>query len=103
MAGTTHYVKIDKSKTLAEEPHTGHNRWHEDIPPIVTVDPGDTVVLEARDAWDSQFNKDTTNEDVGANAIEVYIHRLRKKVEHAGVDIRTIRGLGYLIDKQMHD
>jgi two-component system OmpR family response regulator len=45
----------------------------------------------------------TTNEDVGANAIEVYIHRLRKKVEHAGVDIRTIRGLGYLIDKQMHD
>jgi formamidase len=65
MAGTTHYVKIDKSKTLAEEPHTGHNRWHEDIPPIVTVDPGDTVVLEARDAWDSQFNKDTTNEDVG--------------------------------------
>ena len=45
----------------------------------------------------------TTNEDVGANAIEVYIHRFRKKVEHAGVDIRTIRGLGYLIDKQMHD
>ena len=65
MAGTTHYVKIDKSKTLAEEPHTGHNRWHEDIPPILTIDPGDTVVLEARDAWDSQFNKDTTNEDVG--------------------------------------
>jgi len=44
-----------------------------------------------------------TTEDVGANAIEVYIHRLRKKIEPAGVDIRTIRGLGYLIDKQMHE
>jgi formamidase len=65
MAGSSHYIKIDKTKTLAEEPNTGHNRWHEDIPPIVTVDPGDTVVMEARDAWDSQFNRDTTNEDVG--------------------------------------
>jgi two-component system OmpR family response regulator len=45
----------------------------------------------------------TTAEDVGGNAIEVYVHRLRKKVEHAGVEIRTIRGLGYLIDKQLHD
>ena len=39
------------------------------------------------------------DEEVGANAIEVYVHRLRKKVEPAGVAIRTIRGLGYLLDK----
>lgn len=65
MAGSTHYIKIDKSKRLAEEPHTGHNRWHEGIPPVVTIDPGDTVVMDSRDAWDQQFNKDTTNEDVG--------------------------------------
>jgi two-component system, OmpR family, response regulator len=38
-------------------------------------------------------------EAVGANAIEVYIHRLRKKVEPAGVSIRTVRGLGYLLEK----
>jgi two-component system OmpR family response regulator len=37
--------------------------------------------------------------DVGANAIEVYMHRLRKKLEPAGISIRTIRGLGYLLDK----
>ncbi|MGH8619995.1 MAG: response regulator [Burkholderiales bacterium] len=37
--------------------------------------------------------------DVGANAIEVYVHRLRKKLEPAGIRIRTIRGLGYLLDK----
>jgi two-component system, OmpR family, response regulator len=38
-------------------------------------------------------------EAVGANAIEVYIHRLRRKVEAAGVSVRTVRGLGYLLEK----
>ena len=38
-------------------------------------------------------------EEVGSNAIEVYVHRLRKKLEPAGVTIRTIRGLGYLLEK----
>lgn len=39
------------------------------------------------------------DEEVGANAIEVYVHRLRRKLEPAGVSIRTIRGLGYLLEK----
>jgi DNA-binding response OmpR family regulator len=39
------------------------------------------------------------DEEVGPNAIEVYVHRLRKKLEPAGVNIRTIRGLGYLLEK----
>lgn len=39
------------------------------------------------------------DEEVGPNAIEVYVHRLRRKLEPAGVVIRTIRGLGYLLDK----
>jgi two-component system, OmpR family, response regulator len=37
-------------------------------------------------------------EEVTANAVEVYIHRLRKKIEIAGVHIRTIRGVGYCLD-----
>ncbi len=39
------------------------------------------------------------DEEVGPNAIEVYVHRLRRKLEPAGVNIRTIRGLGYLLEK----
>ena len=39
------------------------------------------------------------NEEVGGNAIEVVVHRLRKKLESSGVTIRTIRGLGYLLEK----
>jgi two-component system, OmpR family, response regulator len=39
-------------------------------------------------------------EDVtSSNAVEVFIYRLRKKLESCGVDIRTIRGMGYLIEK----
>jgi len=42
------------------------------------------------------------DEEVGPNAIEVYVHRLRRKLEPAGVTIRTIRGLGYLLEKPSH-
>jgi DNA-binding response OmpR family regulator len=37
--------------------------------------------------------------DIGSNAIEVYIHRLRKQLAEAAanVQIHTIRGVGYLI------
>jgi two-component system, OmpR family, response regulator len=36
-------------------------------------------------------------EEVSANAIEVYVHRLRRKLEPGGVYITTLRGLGYCL------
>jgi two-component system OmpR family response regulator len=42
-------------------------------------------------------------EDVGTNAIEVCVHRVRRKLEPFGVDIRTVRGMGYLLDKHDDD
>jgi len=50
-------------------------------------------LLEALCGWD---------EDVGSNAIEVYVHRLRKKLEPHGINIRTVRGLGYMLDRQQN-
>jgi len=38
-------------------------------------------------------------EEVSENAIEVYVHRLRKKLEPGGVKIVTVRGLGYSLEK----
>jgi DNA-binding response OmpR family regulator len=37
--------------------------------------------------------------DVGSNAIEVYVHRLRKQLSEASADVEvhTIRGIGYLL------
>jgi two-component system, OmpR family, response regulator len=38
-------------------------------------------------------------EEVSPNAIEVYVHRLRRKLEPGGVRIVTVRGLGYSLEK----
>ncbi|MGE8496378.1 MAG: response regulator [Pseudomonas sp.] len=38
------------------------------------------------------------DEEASADAIEIYIHRVRKKLEGAAVRIVTFRGLGYLLE-----
>lgn len=45
-------ITIDRTKPLAAEPHTGHNRWHPDVEPKLEADEGEEVVLETRDASD---------------------------------------------------
>lgn len=47
-------------------------------------------ILQALCGWEKEIT---------LNAVEVYIHRLRTKLEPAGVIIRTVRGLGYLLEK----
>ena len=42
-------------------------------------------------------------EEVSHNAIEVYVHRLRKKLESSGATITTVRGLGYCFEKSAHE
>lgn len=68
-------VEIDRSKPLKEQPHTGHNRWHPDISPVVEADPGEEVVLQTRDSLDGQFNMATTEADI-ANLNAGPIHPL---------------------------
>ncbi len=38
-------------------------------------------------------------EEVSHNAVEVYMHRLRRKLEGGGVRISTVRGLGYCLER----
>src|SRR5713226_5721287 len=52
-------------------------------------------VVEKRILLEKLFSYD---EEAGINAIELYVHRLRKKLEPAGIRLRTIRGLGYLLE-----
>jgi two-component system response regulator TctD len=40
------------------------------------------------------------HEEVSLDAIEIYIHRLRKKLEGNSVSIVTFRGLGYLLESR---
>ncbi|MBY5926972.1 MULTISPECIES: response regulator transcription factor [Halomonas] len=38
------------------------------------------------------------DEELGDNAVEVYVHRLRKRLHGHQVTLRTVRGLGYLLE-----
>jgi formamidase len=78
-------VRIDRSKTLAEEPGTGHNRWHPDIPPAVLCAAGDEVVLETRDAFDGQMPPDASLETVAAPNLDV-VHPLTGPVYVDGAE-----------------
>jgi len=40
------------------------------------------------------------SDEVNPNAIEIYVHRVRKKLEGSDVGIATMRGLGYVLRRQ---
>ena len=69
---------------------------------ILLAPPGQPVAKFTSAVTKEQIVAELGNEnaEVGLNAIEVYVHRLRKKLEPCGVVVRTIRGLGYLLEKQ---
>ena len=59
-------ISLDRKQRLRDEPETGHNRFHPDIPPIVTVDEGEDVVLETRDGCDGQLGPSTSEAAIAA-------------------------------------
>jgi formamidase len=85
VAMATHEVRVDFAKTLAEEPETGHNRWHPDIPPVVRCDPGDEVVLQTRDALDGQAGPRANAAAIGAANLNV-VHPLTGPVYVNGAE-----------------
>lgn len=48
-------------------------------------------LIQALIGWDQELS---------ANAIEAYVYRVRNKIEGSGVVIRTVRGLGYMLEEQ---
>ena len=51
--------------------------------------------MSKRDLLERIFADET---DVAPEAVEVIIHRLRKRLEGSGVRIATLRGLGYVLE-----
>ena len=80
-----HLIEIDPSRPLAEEAGTGHNRWHEDLQPVLEVEEGDTVIYETRDAFDGQLGPGSTADDV-ANLDLNLVHPLTGPVYVRGAE-----------------
>lgn len=82
---TSYEIRIDKDKTLIEQPATGHNRWHPGIPPVVRCQPGDEVVMETRDALDGQAGPGVTADALAAPNLDV-VHPLTGPVYVEGAE-----------------
>lgn len=55
--------KVDLSKPWSQQQVPGHNRWHPDIPPAASVNPGTTFRMECKDWTDGQIkNNDSAND-----------------------------------------
>ena len=59
-----HELKPPIRRPLAETPDTGHNRWHPDLPPALSIEPGDAVVVDCRDGLDGQITPATLDADL---------------------------------------
>jgi formamidase len=60
----TRVVRLDPSRPLAAQPGAGHNRWHPDVAPVLTVEPGETFTLETLDSSDAHLHAASTTADV---------------------------------------
>lgn len=57
-------IRVDTTRPLAEQPGSGHNRWHPGLEPIAAVRPGEEITLETRDGLDGALGPESTAEDV---------------------------------------
>ncbi|MEO0802740.1 MAG: formamidase [Cyanobacteria bacterium J06642_2] len=56
--------KVDLTKPMSEQEVPGHNRWHPDIPAVVSVNPGDVFRIECKDWTDGQIGDNDSPDDI---------------------------------------
>lgn len=78
-------VEIERSGTYAKDDPNCFNRLHWALEPVAKAKPGDTIIYNTRDAFDDQFNADTTPEDV-ANCDLNRVHPMTGPVHIEGAE-----------------
>lgn len=66
---------LDSSKSFTEQAIIGHNRWHPEIPPAVTVKPGDVFRVDCREWFDGAIHNDDSADDMRDAPLKG-VHRL---------------------------
>jgi formamidase len=56
--------QIDLTKSMDRQELPGHNRWHPDIPAVVSVNPGEVFRIECKDWTDGQIKNNDDPSDV---------------------------------------
>ncbi|MFI0351251.1 formamidase [Actinomadura sp. 9N407] len=55
---------VDQAQSMRDQKAPGHNRWHPDIPPAITVRPGSEIRIECREWTDGQIGDNDSANDV---------------------------------------
>lgn len=92
--GPLQFDSVSRGFSLNESPLPLTPREHSVLEALI-LRAGKTVSKEA--LFEKVFNFDA---NVGVESIEIYIHRLRKKIDVPGIRIVTLRGLGYLLEAE---
>lgn len=83
---------VTRQFTLAQQPLALSKREHAVLASLITRS-GEPV--SKQDILSRAFRD---GDDVQPEIVEVIVHRLRKKLEHSGVRIQTLRGMGYALE-----
>jgi formamidase len=76
---------LDSSRSFPDQELVGHNRWHPDIPPAVTVRPGDVFRVHCREWFDGAIANDDSADDV-LNAPLSRVHALSGPIAVQGAE-----------------
>lgn len=75
---------LDSTKPFTEQEKLGHNRWHPEIPPVITVRPGDSFRVDCREWFDGVIKNDDSADDI-LNAPLNEVHKLTGPIHVEGV------------------
>jgi DNA-binding response OmpR family regulator len=92
-AGDVHLDLARRTAVIGDTPLDLPGREWEILQHLMLASPNVVAkqkLVESLSEWDNELT---------SNAIEIYISRLRGKLQGSGVEIRTIRGIGYRLDE----
>jgi formamidase len=77
--------KVDLKKPMNQQEIPGHNRWHPDIPAVVSVKPGDVFRIECKDWTDGQIRDNDDPSDIRDVKLSV-VHVLSGPIRVEGAE-----------------
>jgi formamidase len=92
-------LEIDRSRPVHLGAERGHNRWHPELAPVASAEPGEEVTFEVRDSRDRQIGPGSDHGDL--LGVPDIAHPLTGPLEVRGAepgDVLELEVLGYETD-----
>lgn len=60
----TVHLRVDRSRSVVDDPANSHNRWSPDLEPVARLQPGQELVAELRDGMDGELERARHSRDL---------------------------------------